>query len=314
MEIIIAGAGRVGFRLAKSLSEKHNVIIMDKNTEALLKIQESLDVLTISGDIEDPNSYESLLGKEIDIFIAVTDVDEINLICCIIASEKMQVQRKIIRLRNEFFAHSSVAQKIGITDAVFPFALTAKSVVSLLDFPKANNVKSYKQTDHVLISFKMDNPKESFIKVLDIETPFVKVVGIDSQKEFFTPTIDTVAKNGDMVYLFGKEEYIRPICSRFNHAMPKKIKNIVIFGADILGREIARALSSHKTNIKLVEKNLVKCNEASEMLQNNVTIINSKYGDFRLYDDEVLKSMRFIRSWRLLVQIQLSMKNFFVVE
>ena len=83
MDIIIAGAGRVGFRLAKSLSEKHNVIIMDKNENALGKIQESVDVLTIPGDVEDPKSYESLSNRTIDIFIAVTDADEINLISSI---------------------------------------------------------------------------------------------------------------------------------------------------------------------------------------------------------------------------------------
>lgn len=289
MDIIIAGAGRVGFRLAKSLSEKHNVIIMDKNENALGKIQESVDVLTIPGDVEDPKSYESLSNRTIDIFIAVTDADEINLISSIIASEKIDVKRKIIRLKNEFFARSSIANKIGITDAVFPYHLTAQSIISLLDYPKANNVKSFKQTTNRLISIKIDSQYDN-LSISSIDTNGVKIVGIDSGKKFYIPNSDEKLHKGDMLYLFGKEENIKKICQDLNHTMPKNIKNVAIFGADTLGIEIAQALGKNGVKIKLIEKDLQKCKIASEILQNSVTIINSKYGDFRLYDDENLKN------------------------
>lgn len=289
MDIIIAGAGRVGFRLAKSLSLKHNVIIMDKNEDALSKIQESIDILTIPGDVEDPKSYESLSNKTIDIFIAVTDADEINLISSIIASEKIDVKRKIIRLKNEFFARSSIAKKIGITDAVFPYNLTAQSIISLLDYPKANNVKSFKQTTNKLISIKIDSRHEN-LSISSMSTNDVKIIGIDSGKKFYIPKGDEKLHKGDMLYMFGKDYDIKKICAELNHTMPKSIKNIAIFGADTLGIKIAETLSKNGATIKLIEKDLQKCKTASEMLQNSVTIINSKYGDMRLYEDENLKN------------------------
>jgi len=289
MDIIIAGAGRVGFRLAKSLSQKHNVIIMDKNENALEKIQESVDLLTISGDVEDPKSYELLNNRTIDVFIAVTDSDEINLISSIIASEKIDVKRKIIRLKNEFFARSSIAKKIGITDAVFPYHLTAQSIISLLDYPKANNVKSFKQTTNKLISIKIDAEHDNF-SISSLSSNGVKIIGIDSGKKFYIPRGDGVVHKGDMLYLFGKDYDIKKICAQLNHTMPKNIKNVAIFGADTLGIKIAEALSKNGAKIKLIEKDLQKCKTASEMLQNSVTIINSKYGDTRLYEDENLKN------------------------
>lgn len=289
MYIIIAGAGRVGFRLAKLLSIKHNVIIMDKNEDALNKIQESIDVLTISGNVEDPKSYTSLQDKRIDIFIAVTDSDEINLISSIIASEKIDVKRKIIRLKNDFFANSSIAKKIGITDAVFPYSLTAKSIVSLLEFPRANNIKSFLHTSNKLISIKVDNDEDK-LSVFSFNTKRIKLIGIDSGKKFYIPTEDDKIKKGDMLYLFGQVEDIKQICKQLNHTMPKSIKNIAIFGADILGIEIAQMLGKNGARIKIIEKDLDKCKKASEILQNSATIINSKYGDFRLYDDEGLKN------------------------
>ena len=86
MNIIIAGAGRVGFRLARTLSPKHDVIIIDQNEEALRRLNESIDALTLYANVEDPKSYESLKGKTYDYFIAVTDSDEINL-CLLYTSD-----------------------------------------------------------------------------------------------------------------------------------------------------------------------------------------------------------------------------------
>ena len=289
MDIIIAGAGRVGFRLATALSQKHNVILIDSNEDALEKIQESIDVLTIVGNVEDPKSYKSLEHRNIDIFVAVTDMDETNLISSIIASEKIHVTQKIIRLKQEFFAKSSIAKKIGITDAVFPYSQTAKGIVSLLNYPKANNVKSFPNTKNKLISIRIDNDAHE-LSILKIDSKKVKVVGIDSGKRLYIPSGDEKLKKNDMVYLFGDEHEIEQISYKLNSSMPKKIKNIAIFGADILGIEIAKALLENGANVKIIEKDLKKCNQASEILQNNVTIINSKYGDFRLYNDEGLKN------------------------
>lgn len=266
MDIIIAGAGRVGFRLAKSLSENNNVIIMDKNEDALEKLQESIDVLTIPGDVQDPKSYKSLQNRSIDIFIAVTDNDEINLISSIIASEKIDVKRKIIRLKKEFFARSSIATKIGITDAVFPYNLTAKSLVSLLDYPMANNVKNFARTSSKLISIKIESDIQE-LSVFKIDNDKAKVVGIESGKRFYIPNGDEKLKIGDMIYLFGEDSAIEEISQNLNRTMPKKIKNVVIFGADILGIEIAKALIEQKAVIKIIEKDIQKCKTASETLQ-----------------------------------------------
>lgn len=289
MDIIIAGAGIVGFRLAKSLSKHHNVIIMDKNEEALEKLQESIDVLTISGDVQDPKSYRFLERKIIDIFIAVTDNDEINLISSIIASEKIDVKKKIIRLKKEFFARSFIAKKIGITDAVFPYNLTAKSLVSLLDYPTLNNVKSFTKTYNKLMSIEIERNIKG-LSVFMIDNEKAKVVGIDSGKKLSIPNGDEKLKQGDIIYLFGETQEIENISNNLNKTMPKKIKNIAIFGADILGIEIAKALIEKKATVKIVEKDIQKCQIASEVLQNGATIINSKYGNFRLYDDERLKN------------------------
>ncbi|MBE0492335.1 MAG: NAD-binding protein [Sulfurospirillum sp.] len=291
MDIIIAGVGGVGFRLANALSIAHNVIVMDRNSEALSRLQESVDVLTISGNVEDPKTYEALKERSFDLFIAVTDSDEINIISCLIAQEKINVQRKIVRLRNEFFARSTIAQKVGISDAVFPYELTALSLRSLLDFPKANNVKSFYKTSFKLVSVRVarENSNEQ-IPVFSLNSNYVSVVGIDRDKKFFIPSDDEMLLDKDMLYLFGAQDDIRQICSQVNQNMPRSIKNIVIFGADMLGIEIAKVLCRNNISIKIIEKDITKCNNAAQILQDKATVINSRYGDIRFYEEEGLKN------------------------
>ncbi len=286
MDIIIAGAGGVGFRLSKTLCMKHNVTVLDKNEDALNRLQESIDILAISGNIEDPRTYQMLVDKEYDLFIAVTDVDETNIISTLIADETIMVKDKIIRLRNDFFATSSIGDKLGITASVFPFRLAAKSVESLLHFPKANNVKNFYDFPQKLISVRV---KEA-IAAEEILSNSIKIVGIEREKKFFLPSSYETVEENDLIYLFGDEKDIKELCSKIDHQMPEEIKNIVVFGADTLGVEIARLLSNHNINLKLIEKDLKKCEKASEVLQENVAVINSKYGDYQLFKEEGLKN------------------------
>jgi trk system potassium uptake protein TrkA len=288
MTIIIAGAGRVGFRLARTLSTKHNVIIMDQNEEALKRLNESIDALTLYANVEDPKSYESLAGKKYDLFIAVTDSDEINLVCSLIANEKIEVNKTVIRLKNQFFAKSSIASKIGITDAVFPLAMVAHSLQSLSLYPGASSVKCFKNLPFKLISVKASFEGEDSIPVENLSSEALHIVGVDRQKTFFIPTQRDQIRTGDTVYCFGDPETIQSKTASLHVKPPKSVKTAVIFGASDLGVTLAQALIDQGVAIKLIEKDVVLCNQAANQLQHHATVINSKYGDFHLFEEEGL--------------------------
>jgi trk system potassium uptake protein TrkA len=274
VDIIIAGAGTVGFRLATTLSEKHNVTVIDKNAEALNRLQESIDILPVIGNAEDPLTYQSLLDKDADLFIAITDSDEANIISCLIADEFIKVDKKIIRLRNAFFAKCTIAQKLGITEAVFPIARTAHAV---------------NKSDLLLISIQVEYEAADSLSTAAINSDQITVVGIEREKQFFIPKEDEILKPDDRIYLYGVQKAIRSVCSNVNTKMPKEIKKIVIFGADTLGIEIAKSLVQPGIAVKLIDKNLEQCKIAAEILKDDVSVINSKYGDYRVIKEERLK-------------------------
>jgi len=155
MNIIIAGAGKVGFNLAKTLCIGHNVTIIDKNSEALHRIQESLDILPMKGDVEDSSVYNHFIDKKIDLFIAVTNVDNVNLISTLMADSVLEIDRKFVRLQKHFFADTQVQKKLNIDMLIFPIKIVSEAIASLMDFPKANNVKFFKYTDYRLISVRV---------------------------------------------------------------------------------------------------------------------------------------------------------------
>jgi len=287
---MIAGAGTVGYSLAKSLSFKHSVIVIDQDTVKLNKLDEDIDVMVIQGDIENPKTYQALDMDSVDLFIAVTDSDEANLLATLIVEDEIEIKKKIIRLKNDGFLKSHVLEKLSIDYAVFPDITTANKVKALLTFPKANNVKMFHQTKHKLISIRVQHTLQKAFSVGALEGEQVAIVGIERGKVFFVPSSTETIEQNDLVYLFGDIEQIRTISDQLDEKMPSTIKKIVIFGANTLAQKIAKALLDKRLEIKMIEKNMEYCKKASEQLEGRVQIINSAYEDQRLFEEEGLKN------------------------
>ena len=288
MDIVIAGAGKVGFELARVLSVAHNVTVIDKNSEALDRLHELIDVFPVVGDIENPLTYHSILDSRADIFIAVTDSDEANLLSTLIISDKVDIGKKIIRLRNGYFARSSIIETLGISESIFPFALSAETIRLLLQYPEANNVKRISDSTAKLVSIRVDNSDFEEKPVSMFENDQVRIVGIERNKLFFIPEETESVKHEDLLYFLGEGDVVERLYSRLDLRMPLKIRDAVVFGAKHLGLEIASALIEEGVNVKVIEKDLLLCKRASETLQEKALVINSHYDEAILYEEEGL--------------------------
>lgn len=288
MNIIIAGAGKVGFELARVLSVLHDVTVIDENAEALERLHELIDIFPVVGDIENPVTYRALSGTFADIFIAVTDSDEANLLSTMIASDTVDIKKKVIRLKNNYFAKSSIISNLGITESIFPFVLSAETIRLLLRYPEANNVKKFPGSIAKLISIRVDNPDYEEKPLAMFENDEVKIVGLERNKQFLVPSGEESIRHGDLLYFLGRGEVVEGLYSHLDLKMPQRIKNAVVFGARYLGLEIARVLIEEGVSVKVVEKDLTLCKRASETLQEHALVINSHYDEAILYEEEGL--------------------------
>ena len=287
MNIIIAGAGKVGFNLAKTLLIGHNVTVVDKNLKALNRIQESLDILALEGDVEDYATYTKIIDKKVDLFIAVTNIDNVNLVSTLIADSILDIKRKFIRLHNHFYEDDVIENKLNIEKIIFPRKLTSQAIASLLNYPKANNVKTFTYTKQKLISIRAFKDLKTFI----LKANNFAVVGIERDKNFFIPKAEDIEiKADDLIYVFGLDEEIEKIYHKLKPYHTNDIKKCVVFGGEDLGISISRALLETGREVKLIEKDIEFCKKANTILQGKAEIINLKYGTANLYEDEGLEN------------------------
>ena len=282
MNIIIIGAGGVGFNLAKNLSVGHNVTIIDKNSEALQKIEESLDILAIKGDAEEIETYQKLMEKNFNLFISVTDSDNVNIISTLIADMILDIDRVFIRLKSHFYPDELIKKKLNIEKIIFPIRLTSTSIISMLENHRFNNIKDFKYTPYKLISIRASNN----IQPIKLVSEKFSIVGVEREKRFFIPTQEDVILPNDLVYIFGLEEDIVMVCDKLYSDNTISGKNCVISGGDRLGITIAKQLIARGKNVKIMEKNLSLCNIANEALGGKVSVVHTRYETSSLLQEE----------------------------
>ena len=143
MNIIICGAGRVGFTIAKLLSEQgHSITVIDQSSEDIQKINDSLDVKAIVGKATYPSILEKANASETDMIIAVTRNDEINMLICQIAFSIFNIQKKIARIRSQDYLNPKFSkvynkENLPIDVIISPELEIAKSILRKLEAPGA---------------------------------------------------------------------------------------------------------------------------------------------------------------------------------
>ena len=288
MNIVIAGAGKVGFFLAKELMEDNEVTLIDSNEGTIKNLEDSLDVLTIYGDVEDPNLYKNI-QKDVDLFVAVTNSDEVNLLSSLIIDNIVDVKDKIVRLRNNFFINDNIKSKLGISTMITPAIDVAQNFNYIVDFPHITNIKTFEQTEALLLSIKAYEEFEN-VSIFDFIHKYnnkIIVAGIERAGDFFVPDEAEVIRPNDLIYFFLFPDVVNSIREKVCNKVDKQpIKNCIIYGANQLGIEISKVLAKKGLNIKLVDKTLKNCQNANSILKNSIEVIKSNYNNL----DSVLEN------------------------
>jgi trk system potassium uptake protein TrkA len=198
MYIIIVGAGKVGYFLAKRLSvNKHTVSIIDKDKAVCEEAAKQIEALVINGDGCDPRILEEAGINRADVIAAVTGDDEDNLIICQVAKEKFSVQRTVGRVNNPDNEHTF--SELGIDVPVDSTKIIAKIIEEEVSFSDFVNLMSFKRGKLAIV--RVDLPADSPAinkQIQDIQLPPDSVlVSVVRQDEVIVPKGNTVLKPGD---------------------------------------------------------------------------------------------------------------------
>jgi len=294
MNIIICGAGRVGFTIAKLLSEQgHSITVIDQSSEDIQKINDSLDVKAIVGKATYPSILEKANAAETDMIIAVTRNDEINMLICQIAFSIFNIQKKIARIRSQDYLNPRFTrvynkENLPIDVIISPEIEISKSIQRKLEAPGAlDSVPFADNKIRLLEIFIKEDCKSIGIKFNELTNKYPKleanIIGINRDNKFFIPKKTDTVKKDDKIYVIINSSQMSETLEAFGHE-EKISKKILIIGGGNIGFNLAKNIEEtlETVRVKIVEKN----KERAEFLANqlNDTIVINGDG----LDEEVL--------------------------
>ena len=294
MNIIICGAGRVGFTIAKILGEQgHSITVIDQSSEDIQKIDDTLDVKAIVGKATYPSILEKANAAEADMIIAVTRNDEINMLICQIAFSIFKVQKKIARIRSQDYLNPKFTkvynkENLPIDVIISPEIEIAKSLQRKLEAPGAlDNVPFAKNKIRLLEVLINENCPLINIKLNDLTKKFPKldsnIMGVIRNDKFVILKKNDVMLRNDRAYIAINASQMQDTLNAFGHN--EKISNkILIIGGGNIGFNLAKNLeeSFDSARVKIIEKNKERAEFIAGEL-NNTIIINGNG-----LDEEVL--------------------------
>ncbi len=294
MNIIICGAGRVGFTIAKLLSEQgHSITVIDQSSEDIQKINDSLDVKAIVGKATYPSILEKANAAETDMIIAVTRNDEINMLICQIAFSIFNIQKKIARIRSQDYLNPRFTrvynkENLPIDVIISPEIEIAKSIQRKLEAPGAlDSVPFADNKIRLLEIFIKEDCKSLDIKFNELTKKYPRleanIIGINRDNKFFIPKKTDSVKIDDKIYVIINSSQMAETLEAFGHE-EKISKKILIIGGGNIGFNLAKNIEEtlESVRVKIVEKNKERAEFLANQL-NDAIVIN---GDG--LDEEVL--------------------------
>ena len=284
MNIIICGAGRVGFTIAKILTEQnHSITVIDQSSEDIQKINEALDVKAIVGKATSPIILENANSKDADMIIAVTKNDEINMMICQIAYSLFKIPKKIARVREQDYLNPKFSklynkENLPIDVIISPEIEIAKSIQRKLESPGAlDNVPFADNKIKLLEILIEESCPISEIKLNELTKKFPKlnanILGVIRDEKFIFLKKNDVMKKNDKAYVIINSLQMKETLSAFGHN--EKISNkILIIGGGNIGFNLAKNIeqSFEDARLKIIEKDKKRAELIANELNNTIVI------------------------------------------
>lgn len=287
LKIIIIGAGEIGYDLASMLSqEKHDVIVLDRDKEALRKVSENLDVLYFEGNATSAKDLVDAGVEDADILIAVTSIDEVNMIASMM-SKRLGAEMVIARIRSDELSRPNAPLKstdLGIDVLIHPEQSAAMEIVRLIKRASASDIVNLADGQMQMIGLRIEKDSPLVGKTLveyaeEFSEITFRVVAIARKELTIIPRGKVRIQAYDQLFLLAKTEDIPEVI----HTTGKpdvEIHRIMIAGGTPIGAMIARTLSEEEKNwnIKLIEPDHDTAVELAQELK-NVLVLNGNPTD-----------------------------------
>ena len=296
MKIVVIGAGEVGFQLSKVLSEEDfDITIIEISKERVQRASENLDVITVRGDGASPDILREADVEKADIVVAVTRVDEVNLIASQLSHE-LGANKIIARLRNtEYSEKGSLIrpERFGIDKVIHPEMAATSEINRLVRQTSATSIVDFEGGRLQLIGIRLDSGCPIIEQSLDAVQSrngslAFNAVGIIRGKDTIVPHGKTEFEINDICYFLVRREQVENLMYMVGKPV-RETRNVMILGGGKIGRAVAYELQE-EINVRLVDKNRDKAQMLASEL-NKTLVLNGDGTDIEFLRLENLEEL-----------------------
>lgn len=299
MKIIIAGAGEVGFHLAKLLSfESQDITLIDSERSALAQADAYLDIRVVQGDATSIGVLEDSGVDETDLLIAVTALEAVNITTCVLAKQ-LGAKRTIARISNTEFIEAKQREnfkKLGIDELISPESLASLEIELLLSQSAFNDTFEFENGELTMIGLTLARNSGfvgKTVREVAEKNPDLRYVPIALQRYGTQYTIiprgNTIFKRGDQVYFTTDKGGVNKIVE-LSGKENQEIRNVMILGGSQIGFKSAEELCRSGYHVKLIESNHERAYHIADAIPECLVI----HGDGRsayLLEEESIQDM-----------------------
>lgn len=282
MHIVIVGGGAVGTELAGSLvSKKQTVAVVEKDPARVSQLEQNARILVVRGNGASIETLEMAKIGSAQMLIAVTEIDEVNIIACMVAKKK-GVPVTVARIQDPEHAEDDSSrgltrEQMGIDHIISPERTVAQEIAKMIFFPDAEEIEYF--ADGKVMMVRLSITKESEIanrslKDLQLNAGFI-VAGIKrSNGDFIVPGGKDKINSGDKIYLIGSGKVVREASWLLPHGAIR-VRKVVILGGGKIGQHLASLLESSRERsflTKIIEKDAARCEDLNRVLRNTIVL------------------------------------------
>ena len=296
LKIIIVGCGKVGANLVDQLSkEGHDITVIDKKAEKIQDITNTYDVMGLVGNGASYSTQMEAGIEETDLIIAVTDSDELNLLCCTVA-KRVGKCAAIARVRTPDYSEETgyLREQLGLALIINPELEAAREVARILYLPTALEVNSFAHGQAELVKFKV--PEGNLLNGLSLAylgkniTNDILICAVERNGEVYMPNGDFVLQSGDVVSFVSERHIARDFLKQIGLAT-RQVKDTMIIGASKAAYYLAKELLNMGISVKIIEKEKENCESLSVKLPKAI-IINGDGTDPDILKEEGIQTVQ----------------------
>lgn len=296
LKIIIVGCGKVGANLVDQLSkEGHDITVIDKKAEKIQDITNTYDVMGLVGNGASYSTQMEAGIEETDLIIAVTDSDELNLLCCTVA-KRVGKCAAIARVRTPDYSEETgyLREQLGLALIINPELEAAREVARILYLPTALEVNSFAHGQAELVKFKV--PEGNLLNGLSLAylgkniTNDILICAVERNGVVYMPNGDFVLQSGDVVSFVSERHIARDFLKQIGLAT-RQVKDTMIIGASKAAYYLAKELLNMGISVKIIEKEKENCESLSVKLPKAI-IINGDGTDPDILKEEGIETVQ----------------------